>query len=168
MPGIIVMKSMCTAPCLKGARCSLCIVSWNDHKTDQSALKGIITHGIEGEFVIFLVLPCRVVFSPDVWGQLDHQAHQRSHLHLQPPHGTAVPQDHPHLRVGRPETSGTGKGAERGTWGVLLLGVWRADGYHVSLAWIWMLLYVPFNSWSCSNYCLIWLDHPFFFFFFPP
>lgn len=47
--------------------------------------------------------------SQDVRGQPDHQADQRRDLHLQPAHRPAVPQDHPHQRVGGAEASWTGE-----------------------------------------------------------
>mmetsp|Transcript_22146 Transcript_22146/g.49256 ORF Transcript_22146/g.49256 Transcript_22146/m.49256 type:complete len:213 (-) Transcript_22146:1658-2296(-) len=42
----------------------------------------------------------------DIRGQPGDQAHQRRDLHLQPPHRPALPEDHPHLRVGGPEAPG--------------------------------------------------------------
>lgn len=48
-------------------------------------------------------------FFADIWRQLDNQANQWSHLHLQPENWTALPEDHPHICVGRTETSGTGE-----------------------------------------------------------
>ena len=45
----------------------------------------------------------------DVWRELDDEADQRCHLHLQPENRATLPQDHPHLGVGRTEASGTGK-----------------------------------------------------------
>lgn len=41
----------------------------------------------------------------DLRGQPYDQAHQRRDLHLQPEDGAAVPQDHPHQRVGGAEAS---------------------------------------------------------------
>jgi hypothetical protein len=56
----------------------------------------------------------------NVRGQPHDQADQRSHLHLQPSHGSGVHQDYPHVRLGRSEASGTARQVEdcRGSRGV--------------------------------------------------
>lgn len=76
----------------------------------------------------------------DVRRQLDDEAHQRRHLHLQPAHRTTLPQDHPHQRVGGTEASRTG---------ALKLGViWILDT---------LLSYLVFNRVfnSKKNYSII-------------
>ena len=50
--------------------------------------------------------PCLTLARPPFSTRLHiqyHQAHQRRDLHLQPSHRAALPQDHPHQCVGRPE-----------------------------------------------------------------
>eukprot|EP00966_Prymnesium_polylepis_P319842 7376267-Prymnesium_polylepis.1 len=53
----------------------------------------------------------------DFRGQPHDQAHQRRHLHLQPAHRPALPQDHPHVGVGGPEAPRPARQVEDGRGG---------------------------------------------------